>query len=295
MNPDENSFSDSKSTKEAYDVDVISALKDLKNEIFNNELNIDLSPQEYYDRIEGSVRFYCRKYQLDFDSLYNLNSFLVVPSDKGFYSTALALTAMSFDPVRIPNLFDYQKYHYQGPEDFKNLIEFEVYGLVKSFSKWDNMQRLAMIFQWVYLERGMTNAISFPLKNEVSRTKPVKKTKNQKDFSEFFTNQNYVKLIVEYLLDRKIIDAAHNWVGRVEFIGDFVGLMKALNHLQIIRGKKFATVCDSFKHWLSVDISRDYYYKDRYKIDDGFNFYIEDIQKWFDEHKMPLTPKAYTE
>lgn len=262
--------------KHIYDIDVLSAYLLLKEVLKHVEWFSHITKDEYLSRLYFSIKYFTVKSKMNFERIFSDKGFIVVPSNHGFYPSALAIVLLTFDPLRIPLLLSFQRNIYQGEDDFINLVEFSVSKMLINYSRWDNELRIKTVFQWLYLTRGISHSISFPeklyeytksledphdLKTESNLQQPI-------NFDKVFVDLNYKDVLIEKLLDYEIIDDTHKWMGLTTNKTEIVGLIRALIKYGKLIDHDKTTIGRVFSKYFQLNISDRALRSKTYTIDD---------------------------
>lgn len=103
--------------------------------------------------IQNVSIYYCQKNCLYYPFYFNNRIPLVVSSSTPNFELHLGLFLISFDPIKIDALLNFQKNNYEGESDFTNMVESLVYNIVQNNSPFDNSDRLERIMAWVKHDR----------------------------------------------------------------------------------------------------------------------------------------------
>ena len=120
--------------KESYDIDIMQVYHRLKKKISDVPiLKAGFNPEEYLLNIKIGIETYCDDNSFNFEYHW-ANNFLVIPSTVPYYNVALILAIISENLLRIARFLNYQAKHYEGKEQFLNLLEFKVFERLESTS-----------------------------------------------------------------------------------------------------------------------------------------------------------------
>jgi len=170
---------------------------------------------EFANQVKEIVEYDLKRKLLDSIKYFDLKIPYVIPLDSPEYPHRLALRLIWYDLNRIDRFLDYQQLKF-NKKHFVDLIEYQVYDLVKRMSLFDNSVRLKKIIDWVKEKRKDSNQqfsslerniLSFGFK-ELSNEKLLKiytylndrvnfiKTNltSENDFIEVFTTKNLLRI-----------------------------------------------------------------------------------------------------
>jgi hypothetical protein len=217
--------------KHIYDVDALASFKAL-GELTKNNFSLEITREEYLNRIESGIKAFCKKRRLDYERYKGPLPYLLIPSTATTYPNFLGYTLMTTETYNIKLLLDYQNHKYKGKNDFINVIEFQALETVINHSPFDNSKRIEQIIEWIRENK--------PKKSKAS-SKDVVKTKTLEWMSSFDLSEFSDKLHFHgYFSKRSEFAKAilHNTPAEFKKnTKELLYLLYKLNHHEIIKSK----------------------------------------------------------
>ena len=143
-------------SKHEYDVDIVSALNRLEQEVASLSISSrgSITTAEYFDRLWFSVDYYSKSKRKSIDRINNIPPVLIIDSNENFYHFALGIELTSRPIYEIKAFLDYQAKRYKGnyyasSDNFKGLVEFLVKDVIKNNSILPFDSLLSEVMSWV--------------------------------------------------------------------------------------------------------------------------------------------------
>lgn len=202
--------------KHVYDVDVIESIEKIHELAKNMQLTKTqkgLAIEEYFERIWGTVEFYCNFMKVDFVEKKN-QKHLIVSSEQNFYLWALALELMHRSLHRIESFLNYQKEnfignYYANKHEFVGMIEFLVCNTVESNMPYNDQLRLDRIMRWVTKQNEQKQNIQINIQINIQNNSTKHDHIQNNYYYTILKNEIYNILFPE-IKEEKPDDSKHN-------------------------------------------------------------------------------------